>query len=72
MRATEVDIITRNGGTCRIPDETLVKEAKELGAIVDRHPHLVPLYAQYAHHMSYGGVDLARVSAAFIRSYAHI
>jgi hypothetical protein len=72
MRATVADIITRNGGTVRIPDETLVREVKELCGICDRFPHLIPVYADYVRHMQNGDAALARIAKAFIRSYSVI
>lgn len=72
MRATEADIITRNGGTNRTPDETLVNELKTLAGIVDTHPYLMPIYVDYVRAMQAGHGADARVAKAFILSYAHV
>ncbi len=72
MRATEQDIITRNGGTIRIPDDSMVSEAKTLSGICARHPHLMPIYVDYATHMQHGDMPMARIAKAFILSYQNI
>ncbi len=72
MRATEVDIIIRNGGTYRYAPDAMVSEAQELGNICQTHPHLMPMYVDYAKHMQTGDMGLARIAKAFILSYANI
>ncbi len=72
MRATLTDIITRNGGTIRYTPDALISEAQELGSICATHPHLMPIYVNYAKHMQTGDAALARIAKAFILSYKNI